>query len=382
MKVYSKYLILFLLVIFVACKVKKPIETPASPSLENLMPKEEDFASEPLYVKFEKEIKLTSFEEYKNTTLASYSEDKRKLIELLVEQIGELNFQRCLTHVFSENVNNVTFSIVYYQFGSDKNAEKAVSILDTLITLSFDQQFKYMESEKPFGENQIIKYTPVLYFQVFIGIYRRDNVVCFLFVPYKNIFSRVLPISSKYFKKDDKYATIVELREYSKVSKPNFEKLELPLENNKVADNPVLRSRAEELSAKWLNFFKDHVENSLIVANKFFKECDRKNLDEAIRYVDLRNSQNIIPNKLPDWYKNIIENRFGSRIEISFDNQTPIQTRQEKISKDGGVRYQYPKIGFVQWEGKIKGSKRTGNAKFEFSLFGEYIKLVDIEILR
>ncbi|MBM4175904.1 MAG: hypothetical protein FJ213_07000 [Ignavibacteria bacterium] len=343
------------------------------------MPNEEDFAGEPIHVKLSQKIEANSFQRLSDLTLSSTPSKKVKVITEYLEKLKKLNFQKSLTHVFNEQINNVTFSIVYYQFETESNAVAATDVLIEMLSESMDQNFKYMTKEKPFGANQKIMYTSYMTYQVFVGLYTRNNILCLTFVPYKSVFPRVIPVSTKKFKYDERYESYSGLPAFARLDNDKIIKLIKEIESNAKIDSSEKSKKFEVLFKLVLDFHKSNSENNERIVNTFLDQCQRKNLDEALRYVDLRITRDLSSQLLPSWYATKIEKVFGSSCEINLDPNSAAAHIQNNFSYDNIFGDKKPFLGLVEVKGILSGTKKAGDVKIIFSLFGDYVKLVDFK---
>jgi hypothetical protein len=342
------------------------------------MPMEEDFAGEPIYVKFQNKIEANSFQQLSDITLSTTPPKKVQVITEILEKIKGLNFQKSLTHVYNEQINNVTFSIVYYQFKSEIDAASAVNVLEDFLIESMDQNFKYMEKEKPFGANQKIMYTSYLAYQVFVGIYTRDNIVCLTFVPFKNVFPRVIPVTTKYFKPDERYESYSGLPEFTKIDNEELNKLRKQASYESQRDSNYYYKKVNILTDLVLEFVKSNISNAEKIINTFLNLLEIKNLDEALRYVDLRITRDFTKHLLSAWYKQKIGTTFGKRCEVKLDPSSVVKHMPKDFLYDNLLGDKKVFLGLTEIEGKITSAKKSGSVKVIFSIFGDYIKLVDM----
>lgn len=377
---HKTFLLVFItLTIFISsCKEQEKIAQEEF-NLSSLMPKEEDFAGEPIHVKFQSKIEVNSFQQLSDITLSTTPQKKLKAITEILEKIKNLNFQKSLTHAFNEQLNNVTFSIIYYKFESESDAASAVDVLEELLAESMDQNFKEMKKEKPFGANQKIIYTSYMTYQVFVGFYTRENIVCLTFVPFKNVFPRVIPVSTKYFKYDERYESYSGLPEFARIGNEKLQNLRKQFRTDSQSDSTLSEKNIETLSNLVLDFQKSNTSNAEQIVNTFLDKCQRKNLDEALKYVDLRITRDITNNLLPEWYQQKVEKVFGKNCKVKFDPNTVVKHIQKEFSYDNLLGDKKVFLGLTEVNGELSGSKKSGPVKVIFSLFGDYVKLVDIK---
>lgn len=349
--------------------------------LEKLLPTEVDFSAEPMLVSFKEKREIQSFKEYRNIHLAGLEESKKKVVAMILEQIEPFNFIKSVTGVYVEHLNNVSFSIVYNLFDSPQNAEKAIQYIEQLYKELIGNTFKEVNDKRIMGENQKVEYTLLSEIPVYLALYRRDNIVVMLFVPTKSVFPRVLPISAVKFPYKDRYYYYRGLPEFARVDTPKIAELKVPTDDYYIPNTSMLREMAEERSKLWMDYFTKFSSNAESVVSEFFKLSKGRYLDLAMAFVDLRNTKELIPMKFPEWYKSEIENKFGTNVQVRLASKKPLQPRYSKIHMEGGVRYQYPKLGFADYEFLFRGDKQTRKAKITFSVFGNYLKIVDINIL-
>lgn len=384
MKKLTIFFIIIGIIAFASCNNQKsPAKNEKDQSqidLHKLIPVNEDFAAEPLLVYLRDKIESKEFEDFKRATLNSQPETKRKVIKMILDEIESLKFKKSLTGVYVEHSNNVTFSIAYFLFEDEEKASKAIPQLEMLYTELIGQEFKRLEDKRIMGDDQKILYTMYQTIPIYLAFYRRDNIVVLLFVPTKSVFPRVFPISSIYFPMKKEFYIYQGLPDFAKVEKPTIEDLKVPTDDYYIPNTSMLREMAENRSKLWMEYFSKYLNNAKEITQQFFALADKHLMDFALSYVDFRNSKNLIPQKFPDWHINEIEKKIGNNIEIELISKKPIQPRYDKIYYEGGVRYQYPKLGFCELEFKIKGSKQTKKAIVTFSTYGKYLKIVDIKI--
>ncbi|GEM_PF-1991058 len=380
-------LAILLLFFFVTCKeVKKNKELENATQteafqLEKLLPTDIDFAAEPLLVTFREKKMINSFDEYRKVHYSGLDESKKKVVEMILDFIEPLNFVKSVTGVYVEHINNVSFSIVYNLFDNSENAEKAIGYIEQLYMELIGSTFKEVNDKRIIGENQKVQYTLLSDIPVYLALYRRDNIVVMLFVPTKSIFPRVFPISALKFHKKDKYYFYSGLPEFTKVDTPKIAELKVPTDDYFIPNTAMLREAAEERSKLWMEYFSKFSKNAETIATEFFKLSENRYLDLAMSLIDLRNTKELIPLKFPEWYKEGIEQKIGSNIKVSLTSHKPSQPRYSKIHLEGGVRYQYPKLGFADYDFILRGNKSARKARISFSVFGHYLKIVDIKIL-
>jgi hypothetical protein len=381
-----KILILLTGFLFIACNADKREEnTPAKVnetfSLEKLLPQNEDFAAEPLLVSFREKIETKNFDEFKKAHLSNQPEDKQKVLKMILDEIKSLDFVKSITGVYVEHSRNVTFSIVYFLFEDSEKASRAVPFIENLYTEMIGQEFKQVDDKRILGNDQKVLYTMYSNIPIYLAVYRRDNVVVLLFVPMKEVFPRIFPISSIHFPADKDYYIYSGLPEFARVEKPTIAELKVPTDDYYIPNTSELRRLAEERSKLWMDYFSKYPTNAQEVARQFFALADKKLLDFALSYVDLRYTQNLIPQKFPEWFENEIVKRIGNNLKIDLISKKPSQPRYDKIFYEGGIRYQYPKLGFCDFDFKVSGTKQTRNVRITFSVFDKYLKIVEIKVL-
>ncbi|MCX8056174.1 MAG: hypothetical protein N3F03_01015 [Ignavibacteria bacterium] len=384
----KKLIYLFLIVgifVFSNCtkETKEPIGQKTKPDeidLSKLLPQQEDFAAEPLLVYLRDKIETKNFDEFKKSTLSSQPEQRQKVIKMILDEIEKLDFKKSLTGVYVEHSNNVTFSIVYFLFGDEKNASLAIPKLEMLYTELIGQNFKELKDNRVLGDDQKIIYTIYQSIPVYFGFYRRGNIVVMLFVPTKAVFPRVFPVSSINFPLSKEYYFYQGLPDFAQVEKPNIAELKVPTDDYFIPNTSTLREMAEERSKLWMNYFSKYSKHAKQVAQEFFNLSEKRLMDFALAYVDFRYSENLIPQKYPKWYESEVDKKIGDNIRVELISTKPSQPRYKKIHYEGGVRYQYPKLGMCEYEFRVSGSKSTRRVKITFSTFGKYLKIVDIKI--
>ncbi len=380
----KRFLVLLLtgLILFNSCKTeskKSPEENESKQiDLEKLLPDNEDFAAEPLLVYQRDKIESKNFEDFKNITLKSQPQEKQKLLKIILEEIKSLGFQKSLTGVYVEHSNNVTFSIVYFLFEEAEEASKAVSQLEALYTEMIGENFRTIDDKRILGDDQKVLYTMYNNIPIYLAFYRRDNIVVLLFVPTKNVFPRVFPVSSIKFPMKKEFYIYSGLPDFAVVEKSGIPDLKVPTDDYFIPNTSALRELAEERSKQWMQYFSEYSSNAEEIARQFFALIDKRLMDFALAYVDFRYSQNLIPAKFPEWYRNKIEKKIGEYKKVDLISNKPSQPRWDKIFYEGGVRYQYPKLGFCDFQFKVIGSKGSQKYKITFSTFGKYLKIVDI----
>lgn len=350
-------------------------------NLELLLPKQEDFAAEPLLIYMKDKIENKNFEEFKRTTLSSQPEQKQKVIKMILDEIEDLNFQKSITGVYVEHSNNVTFSIVYFLFKDEKSAFEAIPKLEMLYTEMVGQDFKEVKENRILGDNQKVIYTIFQSIPVYFGFYRRDNIVVLLFVPTKAVFPRVFPVSSIHFPLKKEFFVYQGLPDFAIVEKPNIAELKVPTDDYFIPNTSALREMAEERSKQWMEYFSKYLKNAEQVTQEFFNLSEKRLMDFALSFVDFRYSKNLIPQKFPEWYSNEIEKKIGRVKKIELISRKTQQPRYDKIHYEGGIRYQYPKLGMCDLDFRISGDKATKRVRITFSVFGKYLKIVDMKIL-
>ncbi|MEJ5306450.1 MAG: hypothetical protein WHV63_10970 [Ignavibacteria bacterium] len=380
--------ILFLLTgfLFISCNADKRTENiqpniSKEINLEKLFPQTEDFAAEPLLVYFREKIESKDFNEFKKANLNNQPEDKQKVLKMILDEIEAQGFVKSITGVYVEVSRNVTFSIVYFQFKNAENASKALPFLENLYTEMIGQEFKTIDDKRILGDDQKVLYTMYSGIPIYLALYRRDNIVVLLFVPTKEVFPRVFPISSIHFPVEKNFYVYSGLPEFARVEKPTIAELKVPTDDYYIPNTSALRELAEERSKMWMEYFSKYTSNAKEVTQQFFALADKKLMDFALAYVDFRYSQNLIPQKFPEWYENEVLKRIGNNIKVELISKKPSQPRYDKIFYEGGVRYQYPKLGFCDLEFKISGSKQSRKARITFSVFDKYLKITEIKIL-
>lgn len=349
--------------------------------LDKLLPKHEDFAPEPLLVYLKDKIESKTFEDFKKITLSSQSEPRQKIIKMILDEIEDLGFQRSLTGVYVEHSNNVTFSMVYFLFKDAENASKSIPKLEMLYTEMVGQDFKEVKENRILGNDQKVLYTVYQGIPVYLAFYRRDNIVVMLFVPKKAVFPRIFPISSIYFPRKNEFFVYNGLPEFAVVERPGIAELRVPTDDYFIPNTSTLREMAEDRSKLWMEYFSKYLNNAKHVAQEFFTLSDKRLMDFALAFVDFRYSQNLIPQKFPEWYSNEIDKRIGNNLKIELISSKPLQPRYDKIHYEGGVRYQYPKLGMCDLDFKVSGSKSTKKVRITFSVFDKYLKIVDMKVL-
>lgn len=347
--------------------------------LNKIMPQNEDFAGEPLLVLFKEKIECKNFEEFKNLHLKNQPPDKQKVISMIIDEIK--GFQKSVTGVYVEHSNNVTFSIVYLLFDNSRNAKNSIQYLQNLYTELIGQEFKEINEKRILGDDQKVLYTLYSNIPIYLAFYRRDNIVVLLFVPVKSVFHRVFPVSSIYLPMKDGFYIYNGLPNFAKVKKPAIAELKVPTDDYYIPNTSMLRELAEERSKQWMDYFKKYSSNALRVAQEFFAFSDKRLMDFALAFVDFRFSENLIPQKYPEWYTQTVEKRIGNNIKLKLIAKNPVQPRYSKIHFEGGVRYQYPKLGQCDYDFQISGSKGSGRVRITFSVFGNYLKVVDIKFI-
>jgi len=372
--------------LFISCNTDKrlensPVKAKEAIELENLLPKNEDFAAEPLLVYFREKIENKNFNEFKKAHLNNQPESKQKVLKMILDEIEALDFIRSITGVYVEHSRNVTFSIVYFLFKDSEKASKVVTLIENLYTELIDQKFKIVNDERILGHNQKVLYTMYSNIPIYLALYRRDNVVVLLFVPTREVFPRVFPISSINFPIEENFYVYPALPDFARVDKPTIAELKVPTDDYHIPNTSELRRLAEERSKLWMDYFSNYTSKAKEVAQEFFVLADQKLLDIALSYVDLRYTQNLIPQKFPEWYEKEIERRIGKNIKVELISKKPSQPRYDKIFYEGGIRYQYPKLGFCDFEFKISGSKQTRKVLITFSVFDKFLKIVDMRFL-
>ncbi len=381
-----KKIFIFLLagvITFTACNNQKsPAKVEQTQiDLYKLLPNGEDFAAEPLLVYLKDKIECKNFDEFRKITLSSQPDAKQKVLNMILDEIKSLDFQKSLTGVYVEHSNNVTFSIAYFLFEDDEKASKAIPQLEMLYTELIGQEFKQIDDKRIIGDDQKVLYTMYQSIPIYLSFYRRDNIVVLLFVPTKAVFPRVFPISSIYFPMKKDFYVYQGLPDFAKIEKPNIAELKVPTDDYYIPNTSMLREMAEERSKLWMEYFSKYLNNAREITQQFFALADKRLMDFALAYVDFRNSQNLIPQKFPEWHTNIIEKKIGNNLKVELISKKPFQPRYDKIHYEGGVRYQYPKLGFCDLDFKITGSKQSKKVRVTFSTFGKYLKIVDVNIL-
>jgi len=382
-----KILILITGFLFFACNTDKQSENVSAKkitetfSFEKLLPQNEDFAAEPLLVYFREKIETKNFIDFKKTHLNNQPEDKQKVLKMILDEIESLGYVKSITGVYVEVLRNVTFSMVYFLFKNPEKATKAVPFIENLYTEMIGQEFKTVDDKRILGYDQKVLYTMYSNIPIYLATYRRDNVVVLLFVPTKEVFPRVYPISSIHFPMDKNFYIYPGLPEFAKAEKPTIAELKVPTDDYFIPNTSELRRLAEERSKLWMDYFSKYSKNAYEVAKQFFALADRKLLELSLSYVDLRYTQNLTPQKFPEWYESEIEKRIGSISKVELISNKPSQPRYDKIFYEGGIRYQYPKLGLCDFEFKISGSKQTRKVRITFSVFDKYLKIVDVKVL-
>lgn len=378
-------LLLIGIITFISCdNQKSPVkkeEIKTQIELSKLLPQSEDFAAEPLLVYLRDKIESKNFEDFKRATLNSQPEAKHKVINMILDEIEALDFIKSLTGVYVEHSNNVTFSIAYFLFEDDEKASKAIPQLELLYTELIGQEFKEIDDKRIIGDNQKVLYTMYQTIPIYLAFYRRDNIVVLLFVPTKAVFPRVFPISSIYFPLKKEFYVYQGLPDFAKVEKPKIAELKVPTDDYYIPNTSALREMAEERSKLWMEYFSKYLSNAKEITQQFFALADKHLMDFALAYVDFRHTQSLIPQKFPEWHTNEIEKKIGNNIKVELISKNPSQPRYDKIFYEGGIRYQYPKLGFCDLDLKISGTKQTRKVRVTFSTFGNYLKIVDIKML-
>lgn len=378
-------LLLIGIITFISCdNQKSPVkkeEIKTQIELSKLLPQSEDFAAEPLLVYLRDKIESKNFEDFKRATLNSQPEAKHKVINMILDEIEALDFIKSLTGVYVEHSNNVTFSIAYFLFEDDEKASKAIPQLELLYTELIGQEFKEIDDKRIIGDNQKVLYTMYQTIPIYLAFYRRDNIVVLLFVPTKAVFPRVFPISSIYFPLKKEFYVYQGLPDFAKVEKPKIAELKVPTDDYYIPNTSALREMAEERSKLWMEYFSKYLSNAKEITRQFFALADKHLMDFALAYVDFRYTQSLIPQKFPEWHTNEIEKKIGNNIKVELISKNPSQPRYDKIFYEGGIRYQYPKLGFCDLDFKISGTKQTRKVRVTFSTFGNYLKIVDIKML-
>lgn len=378
-------LLLIGIITFISCdNQKSPVkkeEIKTQIELSKLLPQSEDFAAEPLLVYLRDKIESKNFEDFKRATLNSQPEAKHKVINMILDEIEALDFIKSLTGVYVEHSNNVTFSIAYFLFEDDEKASKAIPQLELLYTELIGQEFKEIDDKRIIGDNQKVLYTMYQTIPIYLAFYRRDNIVVLLFVPTKAVFPRVFPISSIYFPLKKEFYVYQGLPDFAKVEKPKIAELKVPTDDYYIPNTSALREMAEERSKLWMEYFSKYLSNAKEITQQFFALADKHLMDFALAYVDFRHTQSLIPQKFPEWHTNEIEKKIGNNIKVELISKNPSQPRYDKIFYEGGIRYQYPKLGFCDLDFKISGTKQTRKVRVTFSTFGNYLKIVDIKML-
>ncbi len=370
--------------VFVACNNGEKtdiVKESSEVDLNKLLPQDEEFAAEPLLVYLRQKIESKNFEEFKKATLNSQPESKQKVIKMILDDIESLDFKKSLTGVYVEHSNNVTFSIVYFLFGDLSKASRAIPKLEMLYTELIGQEFKEVEDKRILGEDQKVLYTMYQSIPIYLAFYRRDNIVVLLFVPTKSVFPRVFPISSIHFPMKNNYYVYQGLPDFAKVEKPSIADLRVPTDDYYIPNTSALREMAEERSKLWMEYYSKYIQNAKDITQQFFALANKRLMDFALAYVDFRNSQNLIPQKFPEWHTNGIERKIGEVLKIELLSKKPIQPRYDKIHYEGGIRYQYPKLGFADLDFKLTGTKSSKKVRITFTTFGKYLKIVDMKFL-
>jgi hypothetical protein len=379
------HLVLITIFLFISCNADKRTENLIPPkdesiNLEKLFPQNEDFAGEPLLVYFREKIESKDFNEFKKANLNNQPEAKQKVLKMILDEIEPLNFIKSNTGVYVEQSHNVTFSIVYFLFEDADKASRAIPLLANLYTELIEQEFKEVNDKRILGNDQKVLYTIYRSIPIYLALYRRDNIVVLLFVPTREVFPRVFPISSIHFPTKDNFYVYQALPDFAIVEKPKIAELKVPTDDYYIPNTSALRELAEERSKLWMDYFSKFSSNAEEVANQFFALVEKNLTDNALAYVDLRYTQNLIPQKLPEWYKNEISNRIGKNIKVELISKKPSQPRYDKIFYEGGIRYQYPKLGFCDYDFRIKGTKQSRKVRITFSVFDKYLKIVDMKV--
>ncbi|MGB9664079.1 MAG: hypothetical protein ACPL25_04040 [Ignavibacteria bacterium] len=381
-----QFLVLIIIFLFISCNADKRIdnknpEADKIVNLEKLFPQNEDFAGEPLLVYFREKIETKDFNEFKKINLNNQPEAKQKVLKMILDEIEPLNFIKSVTGVYVEQSRNVTFSIVYFLFEDSDKASRAIPFLENLYTELIEQEFKTVNDKRILGDDQRVLYTMYRNIPVYIALYRRDNIVVLLFVPTKEVFPRVFPISSVHFPMEKNFYIYRALPDFAIVEKPTIAELKVPTDDYYIPNTSALRELAEERSKLWMDYFSKYVSNVEEVAKQFFALAEKNFTENALAYVDLRYTQNLIPQKFSEWYENEISKRIGKNIKVELISKKPFQPRYNKIFYEGGVRYQYPKLGFCDFEFRVSGSKQSRKAQITFSVFDKFLKIVDVKIL-
>lgn len=359
--------------------VKSSEDSTSSIDINKFIPQNEDFAGEPLLVTFKEKIESRNAEEFKNLHLKNLQPDKQKVISLIIDEIE--GFQKSVTGVYIEHSNNVTFSIVYLLFDDSRNAKSSIQYLLNLYTELIGQEFKEINDKRILGDDQKVLYTLYSNIPIYLAFYRRDNIVVLLFVPVKSVFPRVFPVSSIHLPQKEGFYLYTGLPDFARVEKPTIAELKVPTDDYFIPNTSMLREMAEERSKLWMDYFKKHSTNAQKVAQEFFALSDRRLMDFALAFVDFRFSENLIPQKYPEWYTRTIEKRIGNNIKLKLISKNPTQPRYSKIHFEGGVRYQYPILGRCDYDFQISGNKGNGRVRITFSVFGNYLKIVDIKFI-
>lgn len=372
-------IIIFISTYFYGCKVNESKEISIE-DLSKYLPKEEQFAAEPLLVTFREKIETRNFQEFSNVITKNISDDKKRVIKLILDRLEPLNLLKGITGVYVEHSNNVTFSIVYFLFDNSRNAIEGIKYLEQLYTELVDQNFSVVDYPRKLGEDQKVLYTTYLNYPIYLALYRRENIVTLLFVPLRNVFPRIFPISSLNLPNGKEYYQYKGLPDFAKVEKPTIAELKVPTEDYYIPNTSTLRQLADERSKLWLEYFKKHESNIREVGKQFFALIDKKLFESVLAYVDLRNSERLLPHKLEEWYQSEIYSKLGGNLKAELIPNSYNQPRHTKVFYEGGVRYQYPKLGMCEAEFRVSGSKRTKKVKVTYSVFGNYLKIVDVKI--
>lgn len=378
--------VLITVFLFISCNADKRTENIIPQNervvdLEKLFPQNEDFAGEPLLVYFREKIESKDFSEFKKINLQNQPETKQKVLKMILDEIEPLNFIKSVTGVYVEQSRNVTFSIVYFLFENADKASQAIPLLESLYTELIEQEFKAVDDKRILGDNQRVLYTMYRNIPIYLALYRRDNIVVLLFVPTKEVFPRVFPISSVHFPIKNNFYVYQALPDFAIVEKPVIAELRVPTEDYYIPNTSALRELAEERSKLWMDYFSKFSFNVEEVAKQFFALAEKNFMENALSYVDLRNTQNLIPQKFSEWYQNEISRRIGKNIKVELISKKPLQPRYDKIFYEGGIRYQYPKLGFCDFEFRVSGSIQSRKVRITFSVFDKYLKIVDIKVL-
>lgn len=379
-QVFIKILIIiFIGTYFNSCKVNEFKEI-STEDLSKYLPREEQFATEPLLVTFREKIETRNFQEFSNIITQNISDDKKRVIKLILDRLEPLNLLKGITGVYVEHSNNVTFSIVYFLFDNSRNANEGIKYLEQLYTELMDQNFSEVDDPRKFGEDQKVLYTIYLNYPIYLALYRRENIVTLLFVPLRNVFPRIFPISSLNLPNGKEYFQYQGLPDFAKVEKPTIAELKVPTDDYYIPNTSTLRELADERSKLWLEYFRKHESNIREVGKQFFALIDKKLFESVLAYVDLRNSEQLLPHKIEEWYKSKIYSKLGDNLRAELIPNSYNQSRYTKVFYEGGVRYQYPKLGMCEVEFLVSGTKGRKKAKITFSVFGNYLKIVDVKI--